>query len=311
MKHLRRFALGALAIALFALPAAAQRGGGGSGGHSGGGASGGRGMPPGGGGGRATPPPIQPGVQPGMQPTPENTIEMYPTPDPMKNQPLTLEEDACFPWDLSSGSGTSISALRLSVPSKARSEYDKACSAFKKSKPVDSEQHARSAIEKYPKYPAAWVMLGQALQAQGKMDDAREACSKPLSVDRTYLPPYLCLAGLLDHQKEWNGLLKMSDEFTGMGRSADMYSAYYRGLAQFHLELFPEAQKSVQQAIDLDPEHHQPSLNFLLALIYDRQGDVADATLQVQEFIKHETDPARREQAKEYLAQLQTQKSAN
>lgn len=293
-------ALLAFAIALLALPAAAQKGGG-----SRGGSGSGRGAP-GGGGGRVIAPPIQPG----MQPSPENPMEVYPTPEPMKNQPITLEEDACFPWDLSSGTGTTISALRLSVPSKARGEYDKACSAFKKSKPSETEQHARAAIEKYPNYPAAWVMLGQALQAQGKLDDARDACSKPMSVDRTYLPPYLCLAGLLDHQKEWNGLLKMSDQFVGMGRSADLYAYYYRGLADFHLEQLADAQKSVQQAIELDPQHHQPSLNFLLALIYDRQGDVANATLQVQEFIKHTSDPASKQQAKEYLAQIQAKQSA-
>jgi tetratricopeptide (TPR) repeat protein len=301
MNRYTQFALWILAIVLFALPAWAQRGGGSP---RGGGSGGGRGTP-GGGGGRATPPPIEPG----MQPSPENPMVMLPTPEPVK-KPVTLEEDACFPWDLSSGSGTTISAVRLSVPSKARSEYDKACSAFKKSKPTDTEQHARAAIEKYPNYPAAWVMLGQSLQAQGKLGDARDACSKPLTVDRTYLPPYLCLAGLLDHEKEWNGLLKMSDQFVGMGPSADMYACYYRGLALFHLEQLPEAQKSVQQAIELDPQHHQPSLNFLSGLIYGRQGDVANATLQVQQFIKYSANPASKEQAKEYLAGLQARQGS-
>ena len=252
---------------------------------------------------------MPPPIEPNTMPNPENTLEMYPTPDPVK-KPVILEEDDCFPWDLSSGSGTTVSALRLAVPSKARSEYDKACSAFKKNKSSETEQHARAAIEKYPNYPAAWVMLGQSLQAQGKLDEARDACSKPLSVDRTYLPPYLCLAGLLDHEREWNGLLKMSDQFAGMGRSADMYAYYYRGLAQFHIKQLPDAQKNVQQAIELDPQHHQPSLNFLLALIYDGQGDVANATLQVQQFIKHTSDPASKRQAKDYLAQLQAQQGA-
>ena len=60
--------------------------------------------------------------------------------------------------------GATVSAIRLGVPGKARSQYEKACDAFKKKKMTEAEQHVRDAIQKYPKYPAAWVMLGQVLQ---------------------------------------------------------------------------------------------------------------------------------------------------
>jgi len=41
-------------------------------------------------------------------------------------------------------------------------------------------------------------MLGQVLQDEQKMNEAHDACLQALSVDPTYLPPYLCLAGLLE-----------------------------------------------------------------------------------------------------------------
>ena len=302
---LKAFAFWAFAITLSASPAWAQRGGGPPGGRSGGsrGTPGGGGMPGGGSPGRATPPPIRPGTQPDP-----GTEVIYSTPEPLK-KPVVVEEDACLPWDLSLGSGGTISAVRLSVPSKARSQYDKACSAFKKLKLNDAEQHARDAIEKYPNYPAAWVMLGQALQGQGKMDAARDACSKPLTVDRAYVPPYLCIAGLLERAKHWDDLVSLTDRFLGLSPSGDIYAHYYRGLAQFHLDKLPEAQKSVLQAIELDAQHHQPGFNFLLALIYSRQGDVTNATLQAQQFMKFTSNPDDKKEAKEFLSELQSQQN--
>jgi len=88
--------------------------------------------------------------------------------------------------------GATVSAIRLGVPSKARSDYEKACGAFKKKKFTEAEQHVRVAIEKYSNYQAAWVMLGQVLQDEQKMNEAHDACLQALSVDPTYLPPYLC-----------------------------------------------------------------------------------------------------------------------
>jgi hypothetical protein len=72
----------------------------------------------------------------------------------------------------------------------------------------------------------------------------------------------------------------------------------------------PEAQKSVLQAIADDGEHHQPAFNFLLAQIYGTQGDLANATLQVQEFQKYSNSKQDKDTATEYLSELQSQVNA-
>jgi tetratricopeptide (TPR) repeat protein len=220
------------------------------------------------------------------------------------------EDEACLPWALPDVRGATVSAIRLGVPSKARGQYEKACGEFRKKKLTDAEQHARDAIEKYPNYPAAWVMLGLVLQGEQKMDDAHDACSKPLKVDPTYLPPYLCLAALLDHEKNWGDLVTWSDRFLGMNPAADLYAYYYRGLAQFHLNKLPEAQKNVSQAIAIDTEHHQPGLYFLLAQIYGQQRDLPDATVQIQQFLKYSGSRQDKDSAREYLSELQSQLNA-
>jgi tetratricopeptide (TPR) repeat protein len=247
---------------------------------------------------------MQPGTQPNTEP-----VVMFPTTQPLP-KPVLTEDESCLPWALPDVRGASVSAIRLGVPSKARSQYEKACSAFKKKKLTEAEQHARDAIQEYSKYPAAWVMLGEVLQDEQKMDEAHDACSKPLSVDPTYLPPYLCLAGLLNREKNWGDLLTWSDRLAGMNPAANMYAYYYRGLALFHLHNLPEAQKSVLQAIANDSEHRQPGFNFLLAQIYGEQGDLVDATLQIRQFLRFNNSRQDKDSAKEYLSELQSQLSA-
>jgi hypothetical protein len=307
---LKPVAFWTLAIALSALPIRAQKGGppsGGSGGNRGGSPAGGApggGAPRGGGPGRPDPPFSQPGIDPNAEPG-----VFYPTTEPLP-KPVVVEDDSCLPWDLPAARGGTVSAIRLGVPGKARSQYEKACSAFKKNKMTEAEQHSRDAIQKYPNYPAAWVMLGQALQDQQRFSEAHDACSKPLTVDPTYLPPYLCLAGLLNGGKQWSDLLALSDRFRGLSSVGDMYASYYRGLALSHLGNLPEAQKSVSQAIAIDTEHHQPSFFFLLAQIYGEQGDLVDATLQVQQFQKFSNSRQDKDSAREYLSELQSRLNA-
>jgi tetratricopeptide (TPR) repeat protein len=291
----------ALVAALSALPIRAQKGG-----SPGGGSGGSKGSPGVGSGPviRTMPPPTQPGTDPNMEPG-----VLLPTMQPLP-KPVVIEDESCLPWDLPDMRGATVSAMRLGVPSKARSQYEKACGAFKKKKLPEAEQYARDAIQKYSNYLAAWVMLGQVLEGEKKMDEAHDACSQSLQLDPTYLPPYLCLAGLLDREKQWAELLTWSDRFRGMNPSGDMYAYYYSGLSLFHLHKFPEAQESVLKAISLDSEHHQPGLNFLLAQIYGQQGDVVDATVQIQQFVKYSSSRPDKDAAKEYLSELQSKQTA-
>ena len=102
--------------------------------------------------------------------------------------PQVIEDETCLPWAVSAVREATVSVMRLQVPSKARNEFEKACGDMKKRKLSDGcVQHARSAIEIYPHYVAAWVMLGQVVEGLQQTDEAREVCSRALSVDPTLL----------------------------------------------------------------------------------------------------------------------------
>jgi tetratricopeptide (TPR) repeat protein len=289
----------AFALALSAVPLGAQRGGGSgaSRGSTGAAPSGNSGVPT-----------YQPGVQPNTQ------TNMDPDAPMTTTQPLPkaviVEDETCLPWNLSDVRGATVSAIRLGVPSKARNEYNKACDAFKKKELPAAEQHVRGAIQDYSNYVAAWVMLGQVLQDEQKMAEAHDACSQALSVDPTYLPPYLCMADLLDRQSQWDDLVALSDRFSGLNLVGDRYAYYYRAEAFFHTSKLSEAQKNASKALAIDDEHHLPDLYFLLAQIYGKQGDVVDAAAQVREFLKFSNNRLEKDAAKQYLSELQSQQTA-
>src|SRR5271169_6762061 len=157
---LKPVAFWTLAIALSAFPIRAQKGS-----PPGGGSGGSRGGPVGGAPSQPVFVPTQPATPPNIQPD-----VVSPTTDPLP-KPVVAEDDSCLPWSLPDARGASVSAIRLGVPAKARSQYEKACGAFKKKKLTDAEQHARDAIQMYSNYPAAWVILGQVLQDEQKMDE--------------------------------------------------------------------------------------------------------------------------------------------
>src|ERR1700722_14965355 len=73
--------------------------------------------------------------QPNLQPRAPTIQPIIPNTPPPK--PQVVEDEACLPWSLSDIRGATVNVMRLSVPDKARSEFEKACGDFKKKKFAD------------------------------------------------------------------------------------------------------------------------------------------------------------------------------
>lgn len=220
------------------------------------------------------------------------------------------DEESCFPWKLAAVRSTTVSVTRLQVPSNARIEYEKACDASNKNKFEEAEQHARSAIDKFRDYSAAWVMLGVILEEQHKAPEARDACSHAAAIDATYLPSYLCAAEVSARRREWDQVLSAADLVLGLQSEGDPYAYYYRAKAYLYMKNPVEAKKSALQAVEIDVNHDEPSFYLLLAQIYEREGDSANAIAQLQQALKHSTDRQQEDAAKRLLAKLESQQSA-
>jgi tetratricopeptide (TPR) repeat protein len=290
-------------LILSAVPALAQHGGGGT--HP-----------------VAPPPPQAPATPPSQPPTP-------PPPQPPatfpsatnpwdqndliqrgNNKPLSskmAKADNCFLPPLNGLLPARVGIADLQIPAKAQKEHEDGCVALRNNKIVEAENHLRKAVKQWPKYLAAWVVLGQLLEAQQKAEEAKDACSQPLATDSNYLPAYLCLADISARLGSWDKVLQLSNRALAIDPTTVPVAYDYNAAANFNLHNLPEAEKSALRAAEIDKNNTDPRVHFLLAQIYEAKGDRASEAAQLREYLKYASDPNDVAMVKHYLSDLDKQ----
>ena len=215
------------------------------------------------------------------------------------------QDDSCLLPPLNLATAPAVSAQQLQVPATARKEYQQACAALKNKKAADAEKHLRKAVQAYPKYAAAWVTLGQVLAAQQRPDEARAACSQGSLADSRYVPAYLCLADLALRAHDWNEVLRLSSRALEIDPSSSAVPYEYHAAANLNLHNLNDAEKSGLRAVEIDTNHREPRVHFVLAQIYEAKGDKAKEASQLREFLKYATNPDDVVMVKQSLAELE------
>jgi hypothetical protein len=104
--------------------------------------------------------------------TPPTTIPRFPDARvSLEKGPIPPEqriEEGCFLPPLSVTHRALSSVTDYEVSPKAQKEYHSACNALQSQKWPEAEEHLRKAVEKNPKYAAAWVTLGQVMEMRQK-----------------------------------------------------------------------------------------------------------------------------------------------
>lgn len=216
------------------------------------------------------------------------------------------DSEGCNSWTESGVHSPTVSVARLGVPGKATGEYQRGCGAYKDKRLDQAERHLRKAIDIYPSYPAAWVVLGQVLDAQHKREDAKQACSEAIKIDSTYVAPYLCLAEFSATEDDWKQVSTLSERALALDPASNPYSLYYAADAAFHLGDLATAQRDALAAVALDPWHHLPQLHLLLAQIYAAKGDPDAEAAQLRDYLKMAPNSGDAAGARDTLAQLQS-----
>jgi hypothetical protein len=218
-----------------------------------------------------------------------------------------IEDEKCLPWAVSAIRGATVSVMRLAVPSRARGEFEKACGNFKKNRLADAERHVRNAIETFPNYVAAWVMLGQVLEARQRLEDADRACQHALSIDATYLPPYLCLAEISVLHQQWDVVLKLTGVAIGVNPFGDAYAYFFRAMAYYRIQNLAAAEKAALETAEIDRDHNEVRVYLLLGQIYEAEGNSDAAAVQIRHFLKLSTNRQESKVAKQFLTELEGQ----
>ncbi len=259
--------------------------------------------------GRRSPaPPQSPQNVPNPVPTPPATIdEATMVLGNNRNPALSknLKEDNCFLPPLNGLHSDTVGVGDLKAPDKAKREYEDGCMAVRDKKMGAAENHLRKAVSHYASYSTAWVLLGQVLAAQQKTDEARHACSQPLSGSSNYLPAYLCLTDISLRSQNWNEVLQFSTRALEIDPTTDAAAYAYNAMANLNLHRLAEAEKSALKALEIDSSSTEPRVHYLLAQIYEAKHDSANEIAQLQEYLKYATDPKDTAMVKNYLAGLE------
>ena len=219
----------------------------------------------------------------------------------------SAKDDTCLLPPLNLMSGPTVAAEQLQISAKARKEYQAACAALEDRKTGEAEKRLHKAVQEYPKYLVAWVTLGQLLAAQQRTDEARSACSQASTVDSKYVPAYLCLADLALRAHDWGEVLKLSSHALEVDPSNNALAYEYHAAANLNLHNLVDAEKSGLRAVDIDKNHHEPRVHFVLAQIYEAKGDPANEATQLREYLKYASNPDDVAMVKQYLSELEKQ----
>jgi tetratricopeptide (TPR) repeat protein len=153
------------------------------------------------------------------------------------------------------------------------------------------------------------VMLGEALEGLRQTEEARNACENALTIERNYLPTYICLTEISFRHQEWDAVLNLTESVLRLNPAGDGYVYFFQATAYYRMQRFAEAEKSAVEAAGLATEHSSAAIYLLLAQIYEAEGHSDTAAAQIRHFLKLSADREGARLAKQYLATLEGQQA--
>lgn len=201
------------------------------------------------------------------------------------------KDDLCLLPPLTFLTSPTVAAEQLRIPGKAKKEYHDSCVALRHKKIAEAEKHLRKAVQEYGKYAAAWVTLGQVLAVQQRSDEAHAGCAQASAVDSGFVPAYLCLAELAARAHAWNEVLKLSNRALEIDAVTDALAYEYNAAANLNLKNLTAAEKSGLRALEIDRDHHEPRVYFVLAQIYEAKGDPLKEAARLHEYLRYAERP--------------------
>jgi tetratricopeptide (TPR) repeat protein len=154
-------------------------------------------------------------------------------------------------------------------------------------RPGDEETYCRKAIATHSDFMAAWLYLGDALQAQNKLDEAVQVYRQVLAIDPDNYNAHYDLGNIFDMQ---GFTVEALEEFRlSLASNPDqamVHSQIGRILAE--TQQFPQAIEELTQAVRLDPANANAHNN--LGVVLFQLGDYAKAAGQFSDAVRIDPD---------------------
>jgi tetratricopeptide (TPR) repeat protein len=196
----------------------------------------------------------------------------------------------------------SISAKQLSVPEKARREYESAQNDLARRDTEAAIKRLERAVELAPQFSAAWNNLGTIAYQTRHYARAEECFRKGIEADSDAFEPLVNLGGVLLNlnkiDEAWNYNL-----FAVLKRPNDALANSQMGMTYFEMGNALLAEKYLKAAQHADPAHFSHPQLFL-AEIHLRNGNRSAAAEDMEDFLKHHPDWPQAAKMREKIEEL-------
>lgn len=203
------------------------------------------------------------------------------------------------------GEGTTISLTTMQAPSNARKAYEKAQKDVTKNNLKDAEKELTKAVQEYPKFAAAWALLGMIHLDNKQIDQASNDYQQAINADPQYAKPYFGLAIIAANQQNWKDTVRLSNQVNRLAPLAYPEAYFFGGVANYNLGNMDDAERSMRKFISLDNEHRRPMAALYLGDILARKQDFAGALEQAKAYLALAPNAPNSQSVREKLKELE------
>jgi tetratricopeptide (TPR) repeat protein len=196
------------------------------------------------------------------------------------------------------------SAIR--VPERAGKMYDNARRLLDRPQPdyAAASIELQKAVTEFPRFAAAWNLIGRTRVALKETDGARDAFNKSIAADPKFVEPYIHLARLEAQQVHWDEAINLT------GRALKLNPAlpeahYLRALGHFQLGEFEPAEQAaleVQKMAGAAGISQFPITLYILGATEARKGKFESAEAYLKEFLATNPDQETADGVRKILA---------
>ncbi len=182
--------------------------------------------------------------------------------------------------------GSTISFNTLAAPKKAQQHYREADLELKQQQ-GDVQKAIRNlekAIELYPKFAAAWYLLGRCHHALRDRQTARTHFQKAADADPKYLRPYMFLAMMAVRDESWEEVARNCEHVIGLNPHITR-AQYFSAVANLQLGRLDQALKSITAVRESSSKRYLAGSHYVHGAILAQKKDFAGAAREFRSFI--------------------------
>ena len=184
-------------------------------------------------------------------------------------------------------SGSTVSFTALAAPRKAKKAYAKAEKELRKEKKNMEKvrKELEKAVQAYPKYAAAWHLLGMTRMSLQDVQGARQAFEASIESEENYIRPYLSLVDMEVQAGAWPRVAELCGKVVELNPFM-VGCRYYHAVASLQLGQVEAAEASAIKVQESRDSRYLSGSHFIRGSILAQKGDFESAAEQYWSYLK-------------------------